>query len=208
VRLESKFNDIPALRQSFNTPDKENGYYSSAMNLSMTDQDADYPAMQLANYIFGGGSGLNSRLMERIRQKDGLSYGGGSSFSAGSIDPVGSFSISAIAAPQNLAKLEIAVNEELNRALTEGFSAEELTRAKSGLLQQRVQGRTTDGSVAGGWNSNLYLKRTWAWSQAMDDKITAVSLAQVNAAFKKHIDPAKLSVVIAGDEVKMKAAQK
>ncbi len=208
VRLESKFNDIPALRQSFNTPDKENGYYSSAMNLSMTDQDADYPAMQLANYIFGGGSGLNSRLMERIRQKDGLSYGGGSSFSAGSIDPVGSFSISAIAAPQNLAKLEIAVNEELNRALTEGFSAEELTRAKSGLLQQRVQGRTTDGSVAGGWNSNLYLKRTWAWSQAMDDKITATSLAQVNAAFKKHIDPAKLSVVIAGDEAKMKAAQK
>ena len=149
---------------------------------------------------------MNSRVMERIRQKDGLSYGGGSSLTAGEIDPVGSFSISATAAPQNLEKLEIAVKEELTRALKEGFTADELAKAKSGLLQQRVQGRSSDGAVASGWNSNLYLKRTWAWSQAMDDKIQTLTVEQVNDAFRRYIDPAKMSVFIAADEAKAKAA--
>ena len=128
--------------------------------------------------------------------------------SAGEIDPDGSFSISAIAAPQNLAKVETAVAEELKRALDDGFTAEEVARAKSGLLQQRMQGRTTDASVAGGWNSNLYLARTWAWTQAMDDKINALTLAQVNAAFRKYIEPTKISIFIAGDEAKMRVTAK
>ncbi len=205
ARLVSRREIIPAIRQQFNTPDKENGYYTSRMNLVLREDDDDFPALRMANYIFGGGAGLNSRLMERLRQKDGLSYGGSSSLSAGEIDPDGSFGISAIAAPHNLARLEAAVSEELHRARKDGFTAEELARAKSGLLQQRLQGRTTDGSVAGGWNANLYLARSWAWTQAMDDKLNALTLAQVNAAFRKYIDPDQMSVFIAGDETKMKA---
>jgi zinc protease len=205
-RLVSKREEISAIRKTFNTPDKENGVYSSRMNLSLREDDADFAALRVANYIFGGGAGMNSRVMERIRQKDGLSYGGGSSLTAGEIDPVGSFSISATAAPQNLEKLEIAVKEELTRALKEGFTADELAKAKSGLLQQRVQGRSSDGAVASGWNSNLYLKRTWAWSQAMDDKIQTLTVEQVNDAFRRYIDPAKMSVFIAADEAKAKAA--
>ncbi|BBB69961.1 peptidase M16 [Undibacterium sp. YM2] len=206
TRLASKRQEVSVVRQTFNTPDKENGVYSSRMNLTLREDDADFPALRVANYIFGGGAGMNSRVMERIRQKDGLSYGGGSSLTAGEIDPVGSFSINATAAPQNLEKLEIAVREELARALKEGFTADELAKAKSGLLQQRVQGRSSDGAVASGWNSNLYLKRTWAWSQAMDDKIQALTLEQVNDAFRRYIDPAKMSVFIAADEAKAKAA--
>ena len=208
ARLVSRRKPVSAVRQFFNTPDKENAYYCSRLNLVLLEDDTDFPALRLANYIFGGGAGLNSRLMERLRQKDGLSYGGSSSLSAGEIDPDGSFTISAIVAPQNLEKLEKAVAEELRRALEEGFTQEEITHAKSGLLQQRLQGRTTDASVAFGWNSNLYLARTWGWTQAMDDKINALTLAQVNAAFRKYIDPSKMSIFIAGDEAKMQAAMK
>ena len=205
-RLVSKREEVSVVRQTFNTPDKENGVFLSRMNLVLREDDADFPALRVANYIFGGGAGMNSRVMERIRQKDGLSYGGGSSLSAGEIDPVGSFSINATAAPQNLAKLEVAIKEELTRALKDGFTAEELAKAKSGLLQQRVQARASDGTVAGGWNSNLYLKRSWAWSQAMDDKIQALTLEQVNDAFRRYISPEKMSVFIAADEAKAKAA--
>lgn len=207
ARLVSVRKAVPPVRQVLDTPDKENGYYSSRMNLVLQEDDADFVALRVANYIFGGGAGLNSRLMERLRQKDGLSYGGSSSLSAGEIDPDGSFSISAIAAPQNLVKVENAVNEELARVLKDGFTAEELARAKSGLLQQRLQGRTTDGSVAGAWNSHLYLARNWAWTQAMDDKISAVTVAQLNAAFRKYITPSSMSVFIAGDVAKMKTAK-
>ncbi|MFZ4528972.1 MAG: M16 family metallopeptidase [Undibacterium curvum] len=206
TRMVSKRNDPAVVRKTFHTPDKENGVYSSAMTITMREDDTDYPALRMANYIFGG-AGMNSRIMERIRQKDGLSYGGGSSLSVGEIDPVGSFAISATAAPQNLEKLEIAIQEELKRALKDGFTAEELAKAKSGMLQQRAQGRTTDGALTAGWTNHLELKRNWAWSQAMDDKIKNLTLEQVNAAFRQYVNPARMSTFIAADEVKAKAAQ-
>ena len=162
----------------------------------------------MANYIFGGGASLNSRLMERIRQKDGLSYGGDSDLTASSLDRDGSFVISAIAAPQNLARLDAAIKDELARAARDGFSVEEVARAKSGIVQQRMQVRAQDAGLAYGWASFLYLNRSFAWSKAFDDKLNALSAAQVNAAFRKAIDPAKLTVVLAGDQAKAKAALK
>jgi zinc protease len=40
----------------------------------LRDDDADAPALYVANNIFGGSGGLSSRLMDRLRQKDGISY--------------------------------------------------------------------------------------------------------------------------------------
>ena len=198
--------DVAPLKKNLDTPDKENGVYTARLNLDLRDDDADFPALSLANYIFGGGAGLNSRIMERIRQKDGLSYGGGSSINAGSIDRAGSMNLSAIAAPQNLAKVDAALRAELERAIKDGFTAEEVARAKSGLLQQRVQTRAQDGALAGGWVTYMYLDRTYEWSKQFEAKLTALTPQQVNAAFRKAIDPAKLSVVTAGDEAKSKLA--
>jgi zinc protease len=136
-----------------------------------------------------------------------LSYGGGSRLSAGEIDRAGSFSISAISAPQNLKKLEAAVREELARALKDGFSAEEVAGAKSGMLQQRSSNRAQDGIVASGWSGFLYLDRTFAWSARFEDQLKALTLAEVNAAFRSAIDPSQLSVVTAGDASKAAAAK-
>ena len=51
---------------------------------------SDYPALELGNYMPGGGF-LNSRLSTRIRQKEGLSYGVGSQLSVSSLDQAGAF---------------------------------------------------------------------------------------------------------------------
>jgi len=195
--------DVKPTTLVLDTPDKENGFYSARINLDLNIDDADYPALTLANYIFGEG-GLKSRLMDRIRQKEGLSYGGGSSLSAGTLDRAGSFGISAIAAPQNLAKVDAAVRAELARALKDGFTAEELAGAKSGIMQQRLQARTDDGALASGWTNYLYRNQTYAWSAEFERKLNAVTLAQLNAAFRKTVDPAKLSVAMAGDQEKAK----
>jgi zinc protease len=189
-----------------NAPDKESGFYTARINLDLGVNDADYPLMELANYMFGGGA-LKSRLMDRIRQKDGLSYGGGSGVVAGEQDRAGRFGMSAIAAPQNLKKLEAAIREELDRALKDGFTEAELAGAKSGLMQLRQQTRAKDDAVASGWTRNLYLGRTYSWSKEFEAKLQAATLAQVNAAFRKYIDPARMSVVIAGDEAKAAAAK-
>ena len=193
--------EVAPTTQTIDTPDKENGFYIAGMNLDLNVDDPDYPALMLANYIFGEG-GLKSRLMDRIRQKDGLSYGGGSDLSAGSLDRAGSFTISAIAAPQNLARLDAAVRAELARALKEGFTAAELAGAKSGMMQQRLQNRSDDGVLAAGWTAFLYRDKTYEWSAELERKLMAVTVPELNAAFRKAIDPAKLSVFIAGDQGK------
>jgi zinc protease len=117
------------------------------------------------------------------------------------------FGISAIAAPQNLAKVDAAVREELARALKDGFTAAELAGAKSGLMQQRTQNRADDGTLAAGWTSYLYRGKTYEWSAEFEKRLMAVSLPELNAAFRKAIDPARLSVVMAGDEAKAKPAK-
>ena len=75
----------------------------------------------------------------------------------------------------------------------------EVANAKSGILQASAQSRAQDGSVAAGWIANLYLGRTWAWSKQLEDRIKALKTEDVSAALRKHIDPAKVTVVKAGD---------
>ncbi|MGS0740750.1 M16 family metallopeptidase [Glaciimonas sp. GG7] len=201
-RILHKNFDVSTINEVINTPDKENGVYIARLNLDMRDDAPDYAALTVANYLFGGGS-LKSRLVDRIRQKDGLSYSVGSELHIGAISHAASFSIHAIAAPQNLAKVDLGIREELARVRKDGFTMEELTRAKSAIAQEGLQSRAQDDTLSAGWVWLLDLDRTLAWSKQQEDNINALTLDQVNTAFRNRIDPAKLSVVIARDETKV-----
>ena len=52
------------------------------------------------------------------------------------------------------------------------------------------------------------LGRTMKWDAQMDAKIQALTPAQINAAFRRHVDPAELSIVKAGDFSKAGTYQK
>jgi zinc protease len=203
-RVVVEHRDIPATLKQVNTPDKENAVFIARQNLRMRDDEPDYPALYVADYILGGGAGFDSRLASRIRQREGLSYGVGSELSAGSLDYAAWWSAHAIAAPQNVAKVEAAFREELERALKDGFTDAEVTAAKSGILQTRAQNRAQDGTLAIAWAGNLFLGRTFAFSRQFEDKIRALKTPDVSAALRKYIDPAKLTVVKAGDFSKAK----
>jgi zinc protease len=43
------------------------------------------------------------------------------------------------------------------------------------------------------------VKRTFAWDIDLEQKIAALTPEQVNAALRRHVDPKRISVVIAGD---------
>ncbi|HEX3098786.1 MAG TPA: pitrilysin family protein [Usitatibacter sp.] len=202
AQVTREFRDIPAVVRSVETPDKENAVLIARENVQMRDDDPDYPALYVADYILGGGAGFDSRLASRIRQKEGLSYGVGSQLEVGSIDRAGAWSAYAIAAPQNVAKVETALREELSRALKDGFTQAELDAAKSGILQIRAQNRSQDRALAAAWAGNLYLGRTFQFSSDFEAKVKALGVADVNAALRKHIDPAKVTIVKAGDFTK------
>ncbi len=199
TRVEREFRDIPAVERAIETPDKENAVFIARENVNMRDDDADYPALYVADYIIGGGAGFDSRLASRIRQKEGLSYGVGSELDVDSLDRAGAWTAYAIAAPQNVAKVESAFREELARAVKDGFTQAELDAAKSGILQIRAQNRSQDRALAGAWAANLFLGRTFQYSKDFEDKVKALTVEDVNAALRKHIDPAKVTIVKAGD---------
>ncbi len=207
TRVPSVFNDVPADTLNLETPDKANALFVAGQNLALRDDDADYPALLLGNYMFGGGF-LNSRLAVRVRQKEGLSYGVGSGLESGIQDVSGRFSIFAIHAPQNTAKLETVVREEIERARKDGFTAEEVAAAKSGWLQGRQVSRSQDGELTGLLGRHLFNGRTLAWDAELEKKVSALTPDQIGAAFRKWIDPAKLTVVRAGDFANAKAGAK
>ena len=206
TRIESRAIPVKSINQSFETPDKPNAFFVSAYNFEFRDDHPDYPAMVLGNYMLGGGF-LNSRLATRIRQKEGLSYGVGSQFNAGALDPVGSFMAYAIYAPENAAKLEAAFIEEIKKVTTEGFTAEEIAAAKSGWTQSRTVSRAQDAALAGTLNHYLFINRNLNWDEELEKKVMALTPDQINAAMKKYISLEKMNMIKAGDFAKTKAGQ-
>ena len=86
-RIERKApSDLVGSKSDIITPDKANAVFLAGMSFPLSETDPDYAALRIANFMFGG-STLSSRLGDRIRQKDGLSYGATSSLTASPRDP-------------------------------------------------------------------------------------------------------------------------
>jgi zinc protease len=128
-----------------------------------------------------------------------LSYGVGSGMNVSALDQYGRFTATAIYAPQNAEKLEAAFKEEIERMLKDGFTAEEVAAAKTGYLQSRQVSRAQDNELAGRLNTYLFLDRTLKWDADVEAKIKALTPEQINAAMRRHMDPAKISIIKAGD---------
>ena len=196
-RVPSRYFDRPALEDQVVTPDKANAALRGGQNVRMRDDHPDFPALLLANYLLGGS--ITGRVPARVREKEGLSYSVYTSFSASPLDEAASFRISSIYAPENRARVEAAIREELAQALKDGFSDEEIERGRKALLEARRLARTQDRALAGRLSNYIFIGRTFAWDILLESRIASLTAAQVNAALRKHIDPAKLAIVAAGD---------
>jgi len=197
ARIPSRYFDAAAIDRVIETPDKANAVYRAGLNLKLRDDDPDFAALVLGNYLLGGSS--DSRLWRRIREQDGLSYSVGSWLTAGSRDAAGEFGISAIYAPQNRAKIEAAVRDEISRALAEGFAEEEIANAKKGLLKQRQLARNSDASLAGRLRRYLELGRTFQWDVDFEARVAALTPAEVRDALRRRLAMQNLSEIKAGD---------
>jgi zinc protease len=198
-RVASPLTDVVAgSDHRIDTPDKANATFTAGLLFPMRDDDPDYPALLIGNYILGGGT-LSSRLGNRIRQKEGLSYGVTTGLTVSSEDQRAGFTISAIVNPQNLARLRLCALEELDRILRDGVTADELNQAREGYLQARKVSRGNDAALAGMLGSLRHLDRTMAWESDLEKQIATVTPDQVKAALVRSIDPSKLVLVAAGD---------
>lgn len=198
ARVEGRaFLDVPGGRFSITTPDKANAMYQAGLTMALDDRDPDYPALLLGNFILGGGV---SRLEERVREKDGFSYGVGSNLFANAEDKLTNFTIYAICNPANITKVELAIAEELQRLLKDGIPEEELAKAKEAWSKSREVGRSTDQGIINHLNRSLRTGQSLVdFDAALEEKVKALTSADVISALKQHIDFKRLVVVVAGD---------
>src|SRR5262249_21006708 len=139
---------ITPTKETILTPDKANALYLGALTMPVRDDDPDYPALVAGNFILGGGT-LSSRIGTRVRQKEGLSSGPSSPFSADSLEANARLGITAIFNPINARKVEVAIAEEVERLAKDGVGSDELEQAKVGYLQQMQVRRANDTALAG-----------------------------------------------------------
>jgi zinc protease len=191
--------------QDFETPDKENAFFLGGMPIEMRDSHADYPALLFGNYILG--SGPASRLFGRIRGREGLSYGVGSSFNASPRSDGATFTVNAIAAPQNAAKVVASFRDELAAVLRDGYTAEEFAQAKVSWAQQRQVGRTQDAGVANQLGLWTHVGRTMAFDAELEAKVAALTVEQVRDAMRRHLDVSKMTFMKGGDFAAAAASQ-
>ena len=199
ARIESPaISGIQGERVVINTPDKQNAIYIAGTVLKMSDTDVDYEPLLIGNYVLGGGP-LSSRLADRVRKQDGLSYGVGSQFRASDQDESAMFMMFAISNPDNTPKVVNAIDEEVTRFVQSGVTSEELEKAKQSYLKNRRGRRAADRALARILLSNLKNDRTMAFQQESDQRIEALNKQQVNNALKRNLNKENLVIVTAGD---------
>jgi zinc protease len=182
---------------SATTPDKANAAVFGKLPLQVNDQSADLPALMVADRILG--ESTESRIPDRVRVRDGLSYSIQTWLPVSNFEANTPLNLYAIYAPQNRDRVKVGISEEMARALKDGFTEAEVATAKGALMQARRIGRAQDSALAGGLALQAYLGRTWDYAAKIDAGIGAVTVASANAALRKYLNPAGFAWSYAGD---------
>ena len=199
ARVKHVLGKVDSTVRKIETPDKKNALFIAAQPIDLRSRDPEWVAFRIASFIFGE-SPLSARIGERLRQKEGLSYGAGAFSNTDFEDRSGSYIIQAIYNPANNDKLVAAAREELEKALKDGFTADEVEKAKTAWLQSRFQVRAEDRSLIGMMLLRSEHGLTFdGWDGDIERRTAKLTVADVNAAFRKYISAQKVAWVVAGD---------
>lgn len=158
--------------------------------------DRDYQPLNMATSVLGSGF-FSARLLDIIRNREGLTYGIGSRLENDTYAD-GSWSIQGTFAPDLLDKGLASTLRELKRFHDEGLTADELETFKVTLTgSYKVALATTNGLASAILNAT---QRGYGpeWVDEFPRRVQALTLPEVNAAIKKYVNPDKMVTVLAG----------
>ena len=146
-------------------------------------------ALQVAAQIIGGSQ--ISRLYRSLVVDKKIAVGANAGYSAGVLG-LSSFGFGATPAPQgDIAKVEAAVAEEIDRFLQSGVTEEEIVRAKRRLVASTVYARDSLASGPHIFGQAMTSGRTVADVLAWPERIMAVTSAEIAAASQAVLVPAR-----------------
>jgi zinc protease len=166
-------------------PNKPNGTITAQGMIPIIQADPVFPALRLAFLALGDGT--NSRLFKRLREKEGLSYSVDASLSPNTHDPRTTWFITASVASPDYKKAMIALREELAKVIAEGFTEDELARVRSSWLEGRKKVFSGEAGYSGYVASLMHNETSFDFLIEYDRRIATISVAEVNAAFRKYV---------------------
>ena len=159
--------------------------------------DPDIEAIEVMNYILGGG-GFSSRITQSVRSDEGLAYGVGSRFSAG-VWGDGTWAAGFESKNSTVALATMLVFDEIERIRTEPVSVEDLSLAKSALIEQFPSTFQTKSATLGVFVNDTLTNRDATYWDTYRERIAAVTVEDVQRVANKILRPGEMVVVIVGD---------
>ncbi len=177
-------------------PDVNQGRVSIG-HLGIMRGDPDEFAIDMMNQILGG-SGFTSRIMNRVRTGEGLAYDAGSSFSAGVYFP-GQFRARFQSRSATTAQAAKICLEEIERMQKERVSPEELETIKNLAIEIFPRYFASASAIAGTFASDEFTGRDPDFWETYRDKISAVTVEDVQRVAQKHLHPDRLVILAVGN---------
>jgi zinc protease len=206
TRIAQQHFGVKGKTVAFNTPDKTNAMLLGNININISEKNADYPAAFMANELLGGGAFLNSRIPQRLRENEGMSYGAGSFMETNYKDDVTKWGVYAMFNPLYKGRLDSALHQEVDKAIQGGFTKDELEKMKSGWLEGNRTTLGDNGTLAGIIRFYMRDDKDLTHFTDFEAKVKALTVEQVNAALRKYFDKSKLVMIYAGEFDKSKPA--
>ena len=155
----------------------------------------DFFAAYLVNQILGGGS-FESRLMEEVREKRGLTYG---VYSYLLPKDFSNLYIGRVASANNrIAEAIAVIRAEWARMANSGVTQDELRRAKTYLTGSYPLRFDGNGPIANIMVGMQMQGLPVAYITSRNDKINAVTLEDANRVAQQLLDPEGLHFVVVG----------
>lgn len=166
-----------------------------AETVGLNRYNPDYYALQLGNYVLSGGF-VASRLYRDLRQNAGLVYFVSSSVSAGRTRAT--YSVNFGCDPPKAAEARAIVVRDLEQMRNQPVSAHELEVAKAVLLRQMPLAQASVDGISSAWLSRAALDLPLNDPQIAARAYIALTAGDVQQAFRRWIDPARLAEVVQG----------
>lgn len=195
---------LPAAGQTIRVPHPSAQAHIAVGQPGIRRGDPDFFPLVVGNYILGGG-GFVSRLTREVREKRGYAYSVYSYFSPQR--SVGPFQIGLQTKGSQADDALKVVAETLGSFLKDGPTESELKAAKENLINgfalrlDSNRKMLEQVAVIGSYGLPLDYLDTYR------AKVSAVTVAQIRDAFRRHISPEHLMTVVVGGEGDKAAAR-
>lgn len=173
--------------------------------LGIAPHDPDYYALKVGNYIFGGGP-LVSRLFNEVRERRGLSYSIGSSFTV--LKEKGPFVIGLQTRNDKATEAVNVVKRTLQRFVAEGPTEEEIKAAKHHLISAFPLSLKNNSDILDNVTNMAFYQLPLTFLNTYQQHMGEVDKKAITNAFQRHMISSQLITIMVGPESSLSSSIK